>query len=158
MSARLELMAPVTSNIACFRYVNEGLSEDDLEKLNRNIFAELGMSNFGNISDTVIKGKHMLRACNVNHKSRIEDFDFLIGEIKRIRECARFRGEQIETSTRFSNHKTRHSLCHIRALPPLKFLPRIYSSQMILMPLNMPGRRLTHPHLLMTIHKVKTPK
>jgi hypothetical protein len=38
------------------------------------------------ISDTTIKGKYMLRACNVNHRTRREDFDRLVTEIKRLGE------------------------------------------------------------------------
>ena len=34
------------------------------------------------ISDTTIKGKYALRACNVNHRSRLEDFD-LVAEVKK---------------------------------------------------------------------------
>jgi len=80
----LELMAPVPSNIVCFRYVRDGLTEDELEKLNMAIFRKLRISNFMIISDTKIKGRHVLRACNVNHRSRREDFDFLVGEMKKI--------------------------------------------------------------------------
>ena len=81
---QLEVTAPVASNIVCFRYIREGLTEDELEKLNRDIFGRLRMSNFGIISDTTIKDKYMLRACCVNHRSRKEDFDFLIDEINKI--------------------------------------------------------------------------
>lgn len=85
-SPHLEVMAPVTSNIVCFRYIRDGLNEDELEKLNKDIFERLRMSNFGIISDTTIKDKYMLRACCVNHRSRKEDFDFLVKEINKIGE------------------------------------------------------------------------
>lgn len=80
----IELVAPVISNIACFRYNSGGLDEVQLEKLNKLIAEELWKINFWIISDTRIKGKYMLRACNVNHRSRREDFDFLIDELKKI--------------------------------------------------------------------------
>jgi len=80
----MELTAPVISNIACFRYNPGGLGEEQLEKLNKLMAQELWKINFWIVSDTKIKGKYMLRACNVNHKSRRKDFDFLVDEIKKI--------------------------------------------------------------------------
>jgi len=38
------------------------------------------------VTDTTVKGKYMLRVCNVNNKTQREDFDFLINEIKKIGE------------------------------------------------------------------------
>ncbi len=81
---RMEITAPLVSNIVCFRYVSDGLDEDETEKLNRKIMAELWKINWGMISDTTIKGRYMLRACNVNHRSRREDFDLLVDETKKI--------------------------------------------------------------------------
>ena len=52
--------------------------------MNKLIAQELWKINFWIVSDTKIKGKYMLRACNVNHRSRREDFDFLVDEIKKI--------------------------------------------------------------------------
>jgi glutamate/tyrosine decarboxylase-like PLP-dependent enzyme len=80
----MELTAPVISNIACFRYNPGGLDEEQLEKLNKMIAQELWKINFWIVSDTKIKGRYMLRACNVNHRSRREDFDFLVNEVKKI--------------------------------------------------------------------------
>jgi glutamate/tyrosine decarboxylase-like PLP-dependent enzyme len=79
-----EILAPVSSNIVCFRYVKDGLSEEALEDLNKKILAELYKINFWLISDTTTKGKYMLRACCTNHRSRREDFDFLVEKIKKI--------------------------------------------------------------------------
>jgi glutamate/tyrosine decarboxylase-like PLP-dependent enzyme len=80
----IELTAPVISNIACFRYNPGGLDEGRLEKLNKIVLQELWKINPSIITDTGIKGKHMLRACNVNHRSRIEDFNFLVNKLKKI--------------------------------------------------------------------------
>ena len=80
----MELMAPVISNIACFRYNPGGLDESQLEKLNQSIAQDIwNRINFWVFSDTKIKGKYMLRACNVNHRSRKEDFEFIVEEIKK---------------------------------------------------------------------------
>jgi glutamate/tyrosine decarboxylase-like PLP-dependent enzyme len=79
----MEITAPVTSNIVCFRYKPRGLSEEEVEKINKSIYESLCHINFMIISDTTIKGKYMLRACNVNHRSEKKDFEFLVKEIGR---------------------------------------------------------------------------
>ena len=80
----LEIVAPVSSNIVCFRYTVDGFSQSDLNDLNKKILGELWKSNFAIISDTTINGAYMLRACNVNHRSRREDFDYLVENVKKI--------------------------------------------------------------------------
>jgi len=82
----MEVCAPVESNIVCFRYKPRGLGEGQLEKLNRAILASLNDVSRAVVSDTQIKGKYVLRACNVNHRSTMEDFDWLVTEVKRLGE------------------------------------------------------------------------
>ncbi|UCE43790.1 MAG: aminotransferase class V-fold PLP-dependent enzyme [Candidatus Bathyarchaeota archaeon] len=79
----MEITAPVVSNIVCFRYTPRKLAEEKLEKLNRLIYGDLNQRSFMMVSDTTIKGRYMLRACNVNHRSRRQDFHFLVDEVKR---------------------------------------------------------------------------
>jgi aromatic-L-amino-acid decarboxylase len=88
----LEITVPVASNIVCFRYKPKGLTESELEKLNKIIYNDLSQRTFWMVSDTTIKGKYTLRACNVNHRSKKQDFEFLLGEIKK-------RGEKILAQT-----------------------------------------------------------
>jgi aromatic-L-amino-acid/L-tryptophan decarboxylase len=78
----LELTAPVISNIVCFRYKQPNLTEAELEKLNKMILDHLDQDHFLMISDTTIKGKYTLRACNVNHRTRREDLAFMVGLVK----------------------------------------------------------------------------
>ncbi len=80
----LEVTAPVTSNVVCFRYIVDELSEDEIEKLNRMILGELWKFSLWIISDTTIGGKYTLRACNVNHRSKYSDFNELLERIKSI--------------------------------------------------------------------------
>ena len=82
----LEISAPVVSNIVCFRYIHDGLNEADTEKLNRFILRELWKINFWMISDTTTKGRYMLRACNVNHRTKYADFNVLLERIINIAE------------------------------------------------------------------------
>ena len=56
----------------------------DLEDINRLILAELWKISQFMITDTTIKGKYMLRACNVNQRSKYSDFDILVERITSI--------------------------------------------------------------------------
>lgn len=84
MEPLLELIAPVVSNVACFRYNPGGLSEEQLANLNQMIRDSLYVDTFGVVSDTMMGGVFCLRACNVNYRSRRDDFDSLISRIKNI--------------------------------------------------------------------------
>ncbi|MFB0501534.1 MAG: aspartate aminotransferase family protein [Candidatus Bathyarchaeia archaeon] len=79
----MEITAPVASNVVCFRYKPKRFTEPELEKLNKMIFSDLNQRSFWMVSDTTIKGRYMLRACNVNHRSKKQDFDFLVNELKK---------------------------------------------------------------------------
>jgi aromatic-L-amino-acid decarboxylase len=79
-----EITAPVTSNIVCFRYRPRGVGEDVIEVLNRAVYEALSHIKLMMISDTTIKGRYMLRACNVNHRSQHTDFEGLVKDIKRL--------------------------------------------------------------------------
>jgi aromatic-L-amino-acid decarboxylase len=81
---KMEITSPVISNIVCFRYNPGGLGEKELEELNRKILGSLWGISFALITDTTMRGKYSLRACNVNHRSRYTDFDWLVSEVKRI--------------------------------------------------------------------------
>ena len=57
---------------------------DALDELNKQIVVELQERGVAVLSGTVIKGKYVLRSANSNHRSRREDFDFLVREVLRI--------------------------------------------------------------------------
>jgi aromatic-L-amino-acid decarboxylase len=90
-SPALELAAPVTLNVVCFRYVTPNMNGDELDEVNKQIVVELQEEGVAVLSGTVIKGKYVLRVANSNHRSRREDFDFLVREVIRI-------GKEITTS------------------------------------------------------------
>lgn len=79
----IEIGAPVVSNIVCFRYKPSKLSSNQVEKLNRLLFDDLNKRYFLMISDTTLKGKYLLRACIVNHRTKKEDLEFLVDEVKK---------------------------------------------------------------------------
>ena len=60
------------------------MGEVQTEALNKAILQELWKFSFGVVSDTRIKGRYALRAANVNHRSRREDFDWLVAEVRRL--------------------------------------------------------------------------
>lgn len=83
-SPELELMAPVTLNVVCFRYIKPGLSNVMLDELNAKILAELQEQGIAAPSSTTIRGKNVLHVAHTNHRSRREDFDILVREVIRI--------------------------------------------------------------------------
>jgi len=80
----LELAAPVTLNVVCFRYVRVGLDEPSLNELNKRIVVELQEQGIAIPSVSNIRGKDVLRIAHTNHRTRREDFDVLVREVIRI--------------------------------------------------------------------------
>lgn len=80
----LELMAPVTINIVCFRYRAAGAGEARLREINSEIMFRLQESGLAVPTDTVLAGRHSLRVAVVNHRTRDEDLDLLIDEVLRL--------------------------------------------------------------------------
>jgi aromatic-L-amino-acid decarboxylase len=82
----LELLAPVTLNVVCFRYALPGLDGATLDALNKEILVELQEQGIAVLSGTTVQGKYAMRAANTNHRTRREDFDLLVREVLRIGE------------------------------------------------------------------------
>jgi aromatic-L-amino-acid/L-tryptophan decarboxylase len=80
----LELMAPVPLNVVCFRYVQPGLDEQTLEALNQEILLALQEQGIAVLSSTRLAGRFVLRVGHTNHRTRREDFDLLVKEVKRL--------------------------------------------------------------------------
>ena len=104
---RLELAAPVTLNVVCFRYLGEDRDqaqraeeagraqrtaraeqredgETAVDALNREILVRLQEEGIAVPSGTTIRGRFYLHLAITNHRSRREDFDLLIREVLRI--------------------------------------------------------------------------
>lgn len=90
---RLQLLAPVTLNIVCFRYLAAGLSPEQLNALNEEILLRLHETGVSVPSSTVLGGRFAIRVANVNHRSRREDFALLVASVLDI-------GEQVEANFR----------------------------------------------------------
>jgi glutamate/tyrosine decarboxylase-like PLP-dependent enzyme len=74
----LELLAPVPLNIVCFRFCREGLSEEQVNSLNREILMTLHERGIAAPTYTVLQGRYALRCAITNHRSRLADFDALV--------------------------------------------------------------------------------
>jgi aromatic-L-amino-acid/L-tryptophan decarboxylase len=80
----LERLAPAPLNIVCFRYRIEGLHDEALNELNKELLIRLQESGSAAPSYTTLNGKYAIRAAISNQRSRREDFDILVREVIRI--------------------------------------------------------------------------
>ena len=77
----LEVMAPVTLSICCFRYVPDGLppgSDAYLDTLNERLMNEIQMDGRAFCSNAVLNGRFVLRACIVNFRTEAADVDAML--------------------------------------------------------------------------------
>lgn len=72
-SPMLELLAPVSLNIVCFRYRSE-----NTDRVNANIVVALQESGIAAPSTTTIKGQLAIRAAIINHRTNTSDIDALL--------------------------------------------------------------------------------
>jgi len=77
-------MAPVSMSITSFRMVQEGMSEEEIRDLNREILVRIQEEGIASPSSTILNGKYTLRVANVNQRTRFVDMDILVDEVLRI--------------------------------------------------------------------------
>jgi aromatic-L-amino-acid decarboxylase len=80
----LELLAPVSMNIVCYRYNPGNLGDSELNSLNKEIMMRLQEEGIASPSYTLLKGRYAIRAAITNHRSRHEDFEALVQETLRL--------------------------------------------------------------------------
>jgi glutamate/tyrosine decarboxylase-like PLP-dependent enzyme len=80
----LELLAPVSLNIVCFRYVGADLPGKQLDRLNRHIVLELQCRGIAAPSFTALKGNTAIRVCIANHRTRLADLEALLSAVLEI--------------------------------------------------------------------------
>ncbi|MBS0654466.1 MAG: cytochrome D ubiquinol oxidase subunit I [Verrucomicrobia bacterium] len=78
-SDHLELLAPVTLNIVCFRYKAASLKRSN--EINQAIVEELQLSGRVAPSTTLIDGKLAIRAAFFNHRTSYADVDYLLTRV-----------------------------------------------------------------------------
>jgi len=79
--ANLELLAPVALNIVCLRYVQNDVSDSNLNAINQEILLRIQESGLAVPSGTVLGGRYAIRVAITNHRSRREDFDLLVRSV-----------------------------------------------------------------------------
>ena len=80
----LELLAPVPTNIVCFRYAAPGISVAELNALNQTIVTQLQIRGIAVPSQTMLNESFAIRVCITNHRSQLSDFDILIDAVLEI--------------------------------------------------------------------------
>ena len=80
----LELLAPVSLNIVCFRYKGGVGSEEALDALNRELLLRLHEGGVAAPSYAMVHGRYALRACITNHRTRNDDLELLCRETVRL--------------------------------------------------------------------------
>jgi glutamate/tyrosine decarboxylase-like PLP-dependent enzyme len=88
-SPDLELLAPVTLSVCCFRYVPARLrgqpgSSSRINDLNRKIVARLHAEHHHVPSSTEINGSFAIRPCYINPRTGWEEVDDLVEAVERI--------------------------------------------------------------------------
>jgi glutamate/tyrosine decarboxylase-like PLP-dependent enzyme len=81
---QLQLLTPVTLNIVCYRFRKGTLSNDELNRLNKEILIRLQEEGIASPSSTILKGAYAIRVAIVNQRSRQSDFELLVKETLRI--------------------------------------------------------------------------
>jgi glutamate/tyrosine decarboxylase-like PLP-dependent enzyme len=76
-----ELMAPVATNIVCFRYNPGGMSDDTLNAFNEELLVRLHESGVAAPSYTTLHGRYCLRAAIVNHRTVSSDLGLMLREL-----------------------------------------------------------------------------
>jgi glutamate/tyrosine decarboxylase-like PLP-dependent enzyme len=80
----LELLAPITVFVVCFRYRPPGVAEEDLDTLNRRLGEELLEDGRVYAGTTVYRGRVALRPAIVNWRTTDEDVDLLASVVREI--------------------------------------------------------------------------
>ena len=80
----LQLLAPVATNICCFRYVAPDQSDQELDAFNNEIVIQLQLSGIAAPSTTVLLGVTAIRVNITNHRTHKSDLDILINAINEI--------------------------------------------------------------------------
>jgi glutamate/tyrosine decarboxylase-like PLP-dependent enzyme len=83
----LELLAPVPLNVVCFRYVTPRRDDAALDALNQELLIQLHEQGIAVPSNLTLGGRFALRVAITNQRSRREDFDLLVREVRRIGEA-----------------------------------------------------------------------
>lgn len=79
----LELAAGASLNVVCFRYAPAGMSEEDRDRLNRELLQTVQESGVAAPSSTMVRGCFVLRCAFTNHRTRLDDLDAFVDAVVR---------------------------------------------------------------------------
>jgi aromatic-L-amino-acid/L-tryptophan decarboxylase len=77
-----ELLAPVELSICCFRYVVQGASESELDRLNEKLMAAVQQGGRAYLSNATVNGKFALRACITNFRTTKADIEETLAVVR----------------------------------------------------------------------------
>jgi glutamate/tyrosine decarboxylase-like PLP-dependent enzyme len=80
----MELLAPISLDIVCFRFNPGGMDDTALNALNKEILIQLQERGIAAPSYTTLHGRYCLRIAIANHRSRNDDFEMLAREVVRL--------------------------------------------------------------------------
>ena len=69
----LQLLAPVSLNIVCYRYYSNELSEEQLNEINMEILMRMQERAIAAPSYTILNSRYAIRICINNHRTRVSD-------------------------------------------------------------------------------------
>ena len=79
--SNLELVAPVSLNIVCFRYRMDSMTDAELNEMNRMLVLKIQESGIAVVSQTTINKTVALRVNLTNHRTRSADLQILVSTI-----------------------------------------------------------------------------
>lgn len=82
--AHMEVMAPVTMNICCFRYTAPDLEISAVDALNDEIVIRLQLEGIAAPSTTIVNGRKAIRVNITNHRTTRADLALLVREVERL--------------------------------------------------------------------------
>ncbi|MBT9257011.1 hypothetical protein KMZ32_15590 [Phycicoccus sp. MAQZ13P-2] len=80
----LERLAPVGCDIVCFRYRVDGLDEEQLDAVNRELVLLVQESGVAVVTETTLRGRLAVRVAIGNHRTRPEDLDLFVAALERL--------------------------------------------------------------------------
>jgi glutamate/tyrosine decarboxylase-like PLP-dependent enzyme len=76
--AELELLAPCSLNIVCFRALAPGMNPASVDHLNEQVVADLQESGMAAPSTSRIRGQLVIRVNITNHRTQFQDLDMFV--------------------------------------------------------------------------------
>lgn len=71
----IEISAPVALNIAVWRWVPHGFSDEQCDALNRELLLRIQESGLAVPSGSMVRGRYVIRTCLTNHRTRWSDLE-----------------------------------------------------------------------------------